>query len=70
MNGETHQNRIWQRIKEYLHHTGTVSSTQDVSAVYEVFGDDVDSLSQIFPSRPGQVGVICAVGPGPGPTPW
>ncbi len=60
--GENHQHRIWDRIKEYLQHTGTVSSTQDVCAIYDQFGDDVDSLSQIFPLRPGQVGCICAVG--------
>jgi hypothetical protein len=60
--GESHQHRIWDRIKEYLQHTGTVSSTQDVSAIYDHFGDDVDSLSQIFPLRTGQVGCICAVG--------
>ena len=60
--GESHQHQIWDRIKEYLQHTGTVSSTQDVSAIYDHFGDDVDSLSQIFPLRTGQVGCICAVG--------
>ena len=60
--GESHQHRIWDRIKEYLQHTRTVSSTQDLSAIYDQFGDDVDSLSQIFPLRTGQVGCICAVG--------
>lgn len=60
--GQSHQHRIWDRIKEYLQHTGTVSSTQDVSAIYDHFGDEVDSLSQIFPLRSGQVGCICAVG--------
>jgi hypothetical protein len=60
--GENHQRRIWDRIKEYLQHTNTVSSTQDVSAIYDQFGDDVDSLSQLFPLRAGQVGCICVVG--------
>lgn len=60
--GESHQHRIWDRIKEYLQHTRTVSSTQDVSAIYDQFGPDVDSLRQLFPLRPGQVGCICAVG--------
>ena len=60
--GETHQHRIWDRIREYLQHTGTTSSTQDVSAIYDAFGDDVDDLSQLFPLRPGQVGCVCVVG--------
>ena len=60
--GESHQHRIWERIKDYLHHTGTVSSTQDVSAVFDAFGPDIDNLGQLFPLRPGQVGAICAVG--------
>lgn len=60
--GESHQHRIWDRIKEYLQHTRTVSSTQDVSAIYDQFGDDVDSLHSLFPLRAGQVGCICAVG--------
>lgn len=60
--GENHQHRIWDRIKDYLQHTGTVSSTQDLSAVFDRFGDDVDSLSQLFPLRDAQVGCICAVG--------
>ncbi|MDA0337796.1 MAG: hypothetical protein O2782_21730, partial [bacterium] len=60
--GESHQHRIWDRIKEYLQHTRTVSSTQDVSAIYDQFGDDVAGLQQLFPLRAGQVGCICAVG--------
>ncbi len=60
--GDNHQHRIWDRIKEYLHHTGTVSSTQDVCAVFDQFGDDVDALSQVFPLQPGQVGCVSAVG--------
>ena len=60
--GDNHQHRIWDRIKAYLHHTGTVSSTQDVCAVFDQFGDDLDDLSRVFPLQPGQVGCVSAVG--------
>jgi hypothetical protein len=60
--GDSHQHRIWDRIKEYLQRTRTVSSTQDVSAIFDQFDDDLASLRQIFPVRAGQVGCICAVG--------
>lgn len=60
--GESHQHRIWERIREYLQQTGTVSSTQDVSAVFDEFGLDLDHRSQLFPLRSGQIGCICAVG--------
>jgi len=60
--GDNHQHRIWDRIKEYLNHTGTVSSTQDVCAVFDQFGDDVGDLSRVFPLQPGQVGCVSAVG--------
>lgn len=60
--GENQQHRIWDRIKEYLQSTGTVSSTHDVCAVFNRFGDDVENLSEIFPLSLGQVGCISAVG--------
>ena len=59
--GDNHQHRIWDRIKTYLKHTGTVSSTQDVCAIFDRFGDDVAKLSQVFPLHPGQVGCVSAV---------
>jgi hypothetical protein len=59
--GDNHQHRIWDRIKTYLQHTGTVSSTQDVCAIFDRFGDDVAKLSQVFPLHPGQVGCVSAV---------
>ncbi|MBT3345121.1 MAG: hypothetical protein HN712_07215 [Gemmatimonadetes bacterium] len=60
--GDNHQHRIWDRIKDYLKSTGTVSSTHDVCAVFDRFSEDVDDLSGIFPLHPGQVGCVSAVG--------
>ena len=60
--GDHHQHRVWDRIKDYLKNTGTISSTQDVCAVFDHFEDDVESLSDIFPLHPGQVGCVSAVG--------
>jgi len=60
--GESHQHRIWERIRDYLHHAGATSGTQDVGAVFATHGPDVDSLAGNFPLEPGQTGAICAVG--------
>ena len=60
--GEAHQHRIWDNIKSYLENTGAVSKTHDVRAVFGRYGDDVRVLSEIFPARPGQVGVVSPVG--------
>ncbi|MEE2657815.1 MAG: DUF6569 family protein [Candidatus Latescibacterota bacterium] len=60
--GESHQHRIWEHIKDYLRSTGTESSTQDISAVFDEFGGDVERFSELFPLQPGQVGCVCAVG--------
>ena len=60
--GESHQHRIWERIRDYLHHAGATSGTQDVGAVFGAHGGDVENLSSAFPLMPGQSGAICAVG--------
>ena len=60
--GEPHQHRLWDNIKTYLNGAGAVSKTHDVRAVFSHFGADVNGLSDVFPPRPGQVGVISSVG--------
>ncbi|MFH1570519.1 MAG: DUF6569 family protein [Gemmatimonadota bacterium] len=60
--GESHQHQIWERIRDYLKATGTVSGTQDVGAVFGTFAGDVASLARAFPLQAGQTGAICAVG--------
>lgn len=60
--GESHQHQLWERIREYLQQTGTVSSTQDVSAVFDEYSLDLDHRRQLFPLRSGQIGCLCAVG--------
>lgn len=60
--GESHQHRIWERIRDYLHHAGATSSTQDVGAVFGAHGIDMANLAGTFPLAPGQAGAICAVG--------
>ena len=60
--GESHQHRIWDNIKSYLKGADTASSTHDVRAVFKNYGNDVASLSSLFPPMPGQVGAIAAVG--------
>ena len=60
--GEPHQHRIWDNIKSYLENAGATSKTSDVRAVFSRYGGDMRALGDVFPSRPGQVGVISAVG--------
>ncbi len=60
--GEPHQHRLWDNIRSYLNGAGAVSKTHDVRAVFGQYGADVNGLSDVFPPRPGQVGVISAVG--------
>ena len=61
--GEPHQHRIWDNIKSYLQGAGAVvSKTHDVRAVFSRYGADLRVLSDVFPAKPGQVGVVSAVG--------
>lgn len=60
--GEPHQHRIWDNIKSYLKGADTASSTQDVRAVFNNYGSDLNDFSHLFPPMPGQTGAVAAVG--------
>ena len=60
--GEPPQYWVWDRIKNYLADTNTVSATHDVHSVLDQHSYQLQALSTTFPLQPGQVGAISAVG--------
>jgi len=59
--GEPPQYWIWDKIKDDLRSSRTVSTTNDLHAILDQNAYSLKNLSPLFPVQPGQVGAVCAV---------